>query len=178
MEGAILGAPRFGSKIPIHFFPQTMLEHFYGMGGHETFPVHFSLITITVVPLSKASWTHLLQWSCSAASRSDCGCTGQLPGVNVSIFLLQRWAGLSVKPLWIKRENIWCFDKKKKKNEGTSPCALKHKMKSKLWVQRCILVRNMLKAKGYAVEKTDPIICSLNELSFRFWVNFGWIWQL
>ena len=26
-----------------------------------------------------------LQWSCSVASRSDCGCTGQLPGMNVEL---------------------------------------------------------------------------------------------
>lgn len=43
-------------------------------------------VSTTEVPLRKELNLHLLLWSCSVSNRSDCGCTGQLPGVNVCNF--------------------------------------------------------------------------------------------
>lgn len=58
-----------------------------------------------VLGWSKALNPQLLQWSCSVASRSDCGCSGQLPAVSLCVCVregmafLKKRAMLSAKPL-------------------------------------------------------------------------------
>lgn len=87
---------------------------------------------------------------------------------NILVFDLKKWR---YKPMYIKLQGYnWTMTVKvhfRQKYPNIQSIKCYYKCCSQ-WEE----------AENDIVDKTDNAICSLNQFTFGFWVNFEWIWQL